>query len=85
MIERSVNLETAIHVAGVSVKIGSRILQRCCVCGEKLADTADQSLLTFWQEGDLVRNNKGFLQSTGRNLLALKKLPNSFCLDMVEM
>lgn len=84
MAKRHANLETATHVAGCWVKIANRAIQRCCVCGEKLADSADPNMQMLWGEGEMVRADNGELEQAGE-LLNIKKVPKDFCLALVEI
>lgn len=77
------NLETATHLAGAQVMIGGRVIQRCSICGEKLADSEDPALQCFWNETALVQMNGDELQEIG-DFLAKKRLPRDFCLALVE-
>lgn len=78
------NLETVTHVAGPQVMVGHRVIQRCSICGEKLADTEDPNLATFWNEASLVRNDGGEMQEIGDFLAKKVRLPRDFCLMLVE-
>jgi len=77
--------DTVTHVAGVIAKIEHRFVQRCCVCGEKLADNKDPSLSTFWSEGELVKMKNGRLHNIGRELTTIRRLPLDFCVSLVEI
>ena len=82
---KGVNLETATHVAGPVVKIDKRCIQRCCVCGEKLADSNDPDLFVFWQEGEMLQTQEGkqFPNRVG-SFLNISQTPDDFCIDLVE-
>ena len=74
--------DTATHVAGPVAKVGKRKIQRCVVCGEKLADTANEEMRGFWREGELVQGSNGFLRSSGDFLAS--KHPPDLCIELVE-
>lgn len=86
-VARQSTIDTATHVAGSPIKIAGRCIQRCLVCGEKLADTYNSDLLRFWAEGEMVREYNGFLRTTGKEfpLTTVEHLPRDFCLKLVEM
>lgn len=75
--------DTTTHVAGPVVKLHHRYIQRCCVCGEKLADNNDPDKSIFWSEGNLIREEYRFLHSVG-DFLIMKDVPSDFCLELVE-
>ena len=78
---------TATHVAGPIVSVQNRVIQRCCVCGEKLADNEDRAeeMRDFWSDGELVRIKDGVMYSVGRESQTIKKrLPSDFCIGLVE-
>lgn len=80
--------DTTTHVAACPVQIGKRIIQRCLVCGDKLADNASVDAYKFWEEGELVLAKLGFFSGTGGSYSAVdstKDLPKNFCLRLVEM
>lgn len=82
-----------VHVAGPVVGIGTRIIQRCAVCGDKLADNIrvamplnpDGSLPSFptWKEGDLIEFD-GHRQNVVGNFGEDGPLPDDFCIILVE-
>lgn len=76
-------LETVTHVAGPPVMVGDRIIQRCPVCGEKLADTKEDEDFDGWGEGSLVCID-GTRQVYMGEFLDMKELPEDFCLTLVE-
>lgn len=79
-----ITIETATHVAGAQIALNGRMIQRCSVCGEKLADSADKNLSRFWAEGELVLARDGFLKSANAEFLSLQKVPRDFCIGLVE-
>lgn len=80
----AINYDSATHVAGPAVKMGRRTIQRCCICGEKLADNEDAERKKFWNEGELVKIECGFLRSIKVGLLSVRKVPGDFCIRLVE-
>lgn len=79
-------LQTVSHVVGPFVQIGDRVVQRCALCGEKLADTKEPDRLgrvVVWNEGLLVRCQNGIMFKVG-DLLNNDELPDDFCLPLVE-
>lgn len=79
---------TATHVAACAIQVGKRVIQRCMVCGEKLADTNYKDVSGVWGEGELVTAKLGFFYSAGVIYMSIdseKKLPRDFCLSMVEL
>ena len=82
------------HVAGPVVKLRTRVVQRCALCGEKLFDNA--ALVTpvrpdgspadcgVWQERCLVHCDTGRMVA-GEDFVASKDLPGDFCLALVEL
>jgi len=81
---RSVNLETATHVAGPVAKVDKRFVQRCCICGFKLADNGDEALHKFWSEGEMVRVKCDNLCAIGKDFASVKYVPLDLCIDLVE-
>jgi hypothetical protein len=75
------DLNTATHVAGPIIKVGERSVQRCCLCGEKLADTNDMT--QFWVEGALIKINNRFMQLVGDYVDDKSPLPDDF--DMLPL
>jgi len=84
------------HVAGIAFRVGDRVIQRCCVCGEKLLDNLrtavplnpDGSIPEFptWEEMALVQcegNRQSALQPE-RDVRGNPKLPEDSCLLLVE-
>ena len=81
-----VTVETVTHVAGPYVQIGDRVIQRCAVCGEKLADTFEPNsdgTVAVWNEGVLVRFRKSHQKNVG-DFNNCKSLPRDFCITLVE-
>ena len=78
-------LDTTTHVAGPIIKVGERLIQRCLVCGEKLADNVDADEASFWDEGQLVKAAHGDLGGMNRQFIMLRKLPRDFCIELVEL
>lgn len=86
-------LDTTTHVAGPIIKVGERLIQRCLVCGEKLADNVDAARMpsgrtdeaSFWDEGQLVKAAHGDLGGMNRQFIMLRKLPRDFCIELVEL
>lgn len=83
--QHSTKVETTTHVAGCGIQVYDRVIQRCLICGEKLADSNDPDFKTIWKEGELIRSKYGFLYSTEREYLSIAKLPKDSCLQLVEM
>lgn len=85
------------HVAGPVVRIGcgcagTRIIQRCAVCGEKLCDNVNTSMplnpdgtqpeFPTWAEGNFVWH-----EGNGWHLIGpfeSEPMPEDFCIDLVE-
>lgn len=91
--------DTVTHVAGGSVEIHGRVLQRCCVCGGKIMDALvrDQPVdargkarpVFTWAPGDFVQLNlepdaKGLLKLVMTGHYSSDPLPADFCIDLVE-
>lgn len=89
---------SVIHLAGIKIKIGSRCIQRCIVCGEALVND-DLSCMassdgpvkpSFFETGALieVENNDGCRRSSVVGELPEdfkpEFLPKDFCLELVE-
>lgn len=84
------------HVAGPVVTIGSRVIQRCAVCGEKLADNKNTAApvnpdgsppeFPTWPERSLVQIEAGnpTRYSLAGDFMQADKLPEDFCLALVE-
>jgi hypothetical protein len=81
---RTVDLETVTHVAACAIQVGDRVIQRCCVCGEKLADTLDPNNYVVWKEGELVTTDHGFFKGLQNMYQNMTKLPRNFCDRLVE-
>ena len=89
MAQHPANLETATHVAGTEMRVGKRHIQRCSICGEKLADSNDSDLRKFWTDTELVRARAGddgrtVLYSLGKTLGDSTPRPRDLCIDLVE-
>lgn len=93
MAARPPNLETVTHAAGPEIRVRKRHVQRCAVCGEKLADSDDPKLRKFWTEGELVRaqqvpdsvdGGESMLYSIGQTYSEVNKCPKDFCIELVE-
>jgi hypothetical protein len=81
------------HIAGPTVTVGQRKIQRCLVCGEKLADNIDilKGIVASpdvppeylqWPPGDLVQqdgNRTSVIQHVDGT-----DLPEDCCINMVE-
>lgn len=81
------------HVAGPAITVGSRTIQRCSVCGEKMLDSlgvmmavgpnGEEPKLWTWEPGRLVRYSG---EQPRRELLLpdTEQLPGDACIDLVE-
>ncbi len=79
------NLDTATHIAGVCVVVHGRHIQRCVICGEKLADSEDPKLTTIWAEVEAIRAKDGVLYRTGKDMDNMRRrLPRDLCNELVE-
>jgi hypothetical protein len=81
------------HVAGPTITVAGRKIQRCSVCGEKLCDSlnvampvgpgGEEPTFPTWETGRLVRVTDGNPRS--EVLLAdTDRLPDDSCIDLVE-
>lgn len=77
-------MDAVIHIAGPSIKILKRTIQRCLICGEKLSDNRDYSMLEEFQEGDLVQTRDGVLEKIGTGYDRYLSVPD-LCLVLVEV
>ena len=91
-------MKTVTHLAGPPVTLMggiNRIIQRCAVCGEKLADRdrpilsiPGNEMLTAYAQGHLVRfypeKGEGVFVSMGAISKLRAGLPEDFCLKQVE-
>jgi hypothetical protein len=87
-------MTTVTHIAGPSLDVCGRVIQRCSMCGEKLVDNKncaaplneDGSVPSTptWGVGRLVRVTEG--NPTWYELLddSDGKLPADTCLDLIE-
>ncbi len=88
--------ETVTHLAGPVITVSGRVLQRCCICGEKLCDNArcamalnpDGSAPEFptWEPGQLIRVTSG--NPTHYAVISYpidNQLPKDSCIDLVEV
>jgi hypothetical protein len=87
---------TVTHVAGIVFRIGERVIQRCCVCGEKLCDNLNTAMplkpdgsvpeFPVWEEMALVQHegNRWSLIEPERNDAGEPKLPTDSCIALVE-
>lgn len=89
---------THVHLAGNFVVIGSRVIQRCLVCGYKLIDNLGQvtevtendpnSQTSTWPIGGLIQIDDG--NPVQMTLLSESENPifeyewNNCCVDLVE-
>lgn len=81
--------DSVTHLAGPPITIGSRTIQRCSICGEKLIDCDLRNLMVpegekhealVWQIGRLVQkegNRSSVLPDSN-------ELPEDSCISMVE-
>jgi hypothetical protein len=85
-------MSTVTHLAGPAITVGSRVIQRCCICGAKLCDSEncamplepDGSIPEFptWEKGRLIQVEEG--NPTRYSVLPdMEKLPEDSCIDMV--
>ena len=81
------------HVAGPVVSVRGRVIQRCAVCGEKLADSRNVAIAAnpdgtpgeyaTWAEAHLLEF-EGNRQSDAGEFRGPAPLPANFCLALVE-
>jgi hypothetical protein len=83
------------HLAGpvVGFQNGKRAIQRCAVCGHKLLDNlrmmapvgpdGEPPVFPTWREGCLVEID-GNRQSDVGDFVEVERLPDDFCLALVE-
>ena len=79
---------TATHVAACGILVGSRTIQRCLVCGEKLADSNYPGAPAIFPEGEMVAAKLGFFCGTGKSYSDVGEhasLPRDFCISLVEL
>jgi len=84
--------KTTTHIAGVVVRIGSRVIQRCALCGDKLIDNdmagaevpEDQVNTPFpaWEVEALVRVDGNMYEAIEAR--PDHKLPPDSCLALLE-
>jgi hypothetical protein len=85
-------MDTVTHLAGPHVGVSGRVVQRCCVCGEKLCDNINTAMalnpdgtqpeFPTWKTGSYVRveRNQHLLVGHWDD----DELPADFCLPLVE-
>jgi hypothetical protein len=80
------------HLAGPTITIGKRIIQRCSICGDKLCDNINTSMpiikgsatkFPTWETGRLVQIEEGN-PKTYSLLDDTDKLPDDSCINLVE-
>ncbi len=82
---------TTTHVAAPAVVVRGRVIQRCAVCGHKLADSHNTAVVVshgrdtsfpVWGEGHLVRVDGN--RTTDVGVFGKDETPADVCLDLVE-
>ena len=86
------NIKTVSHLAGPSITISGRVIQRCLICGYKLCDSlncampmnTDGTMPRFatWEKGSFVQiegNRSSIIPEEVEG-----KLPDDSCIDLVE-
>lgn len=80
------------HIAGPVIVLGGRLIQRCVVCGEKLADSKNTAMAALedgtvpsfptWRQAAFVQFDENRQSETG--VFTHAPIPDDFCLALVE-
>jgi hypothetical protein len=84
-----------VHLASFSVEVSGRIIQRCAICGAKLVDslntaTCDGKPISTWAPHALVAvegeqpQHWFILDAEDSESGKGSKIPEGFCIDLVE-
>lgn len=81
-------MDSVTHIAGHSITVRGRLIQRCALCGEKLVDSLntaspDGRPIGTWEVGRFVNVTFG---NPSRSVVLENsdKLPDDSCLSLVE-
>lgn len=76
-----VQMDSTTHMAGMFVSFGTRVIQRCAVCGEKLVDYTYPDTQPVFALGAYVHKDENGIWQV--QFLAGENIPDS-CLQLVE-